>query len=264
MKKLIFFFIVFSTLMLGVAACSDDSDDDNNKSVAIERVEASTDIDLSKYNGLVCKVNDKTYDFVVNNKVVTATPKKDGEPAYTMPYDPEMIGGSSGVYMYLYRTDLAWGKKTDQSTFDKMMGYDALIAKKGGNLPSVITDLSLVHQYSMVSFTTKGVPQGAKITVKNSDFDYVVTPYRIGDDQYQCIPPLAMDCMVSLVIDDVEYLTKTIYYAIQKRSKALLQDSNRFYSFELVYNADAGEDEEKLSITNGAIDTWTNQHFADN
>jgi hypothetical protein len=260
MKKLIFLFIIFSTLMLGMAACSDD--DNDNKSVAIERVEASTDIDLSEYSGLVCKVNGEEYDFVVDNKVVTATPKKGGEVAYTMPYDPEMIGGSSGVHMYLSRTDIAWGQKTDQSTYDKMICFDALIAKKGGNLPSVITDISLVHQYSMISFTTKGMPQGAKITVKNPDLDLIVIPYHTSEGLYQCIAPLAMNCVVSLEVDGVEYQTKTIYYAIQKKSKILLQVSNRFYSFEVVYNAEAGEGE-KLCITNGTIDAWVNQHFTE-
>lgn len=264
MKNLASLFFTFSILFLGFTACS-DSDSENGKSNPIKRVEASTKIDLSKYDRFICHVNGEEYDYTIINNSVTATPKEGGKVAYTYPYDPEMMGGSSGVYLQLASGELlSWGmnKQIDQSTFADLTHFDALIAEAGGNQPSVIKGLKIRHQFSMLSFTVKDLPQDAIVSVRSQTNNISIKPYITESKVYQCIPNLALKYHVSIKVDDKEYSTQNIYDAIIIKNRAVLRDSNNFYEFEVIYNADAEKDEEKLAIQNGTIKQWVNQHFA--
>lgn len=261
MKKLALLMMLITMLFIGLVGCSDN---DENKGVPIERIEASTEIDLSKYQGhnLQCYVNGKMYDYVIEGNTVAATPKPDGEIAYSYLYEEGMIGGSVGVYMNLGESSFIWNPKQDQNTFEKMMSYDFLSCGTGEYQKSVIKGLTLGHQFSMLSFATKNLPDNAVVTVSSDrGGEYRIKPYKTSNNIYRCIPYLAMQMTVMVSIDGKDYYTPTVYDAVKQKTRAVLQDSDVFYTFEVVYNADAEKDENKLSIENGKVERWINQHF---
>lgn len=268
MKNLTFLFFTFLILIIGFAACSDD---DNDKKVPIERVEAISEIKLEKYPQLSCFVNGEEYDYAVEGDKIIITPKKDGQIAYAHPYkennSPTGCFAPNGVYISFKSPDQIWGSEIDQSSFDKMLSFDEFSTYKGGDLSSVITGLTITRGANMVSFNIKGIPSNAIVSIKdeNPTQTTIITPYLTKIGSYQCIYYDLSQFVVSVKIEDIEYQTLDIYYAITSlnRTSPTAPYTYNFYNFEVVYNPDAEKDEDKLVIQNGTIEPWINQHFED-
>lgn len=262
MKQINFFHVLMLLPFVAfLSSCSDNNEAITPKGTAVKSIEASTNFDLSHRSDWVLSMSGYKYDFTVDGNALKGIPQD--EP-FHYSYGQETTNGATEFILRPPVKDTrdigpVIPPTADQSTWEKLIGYDLLRGIYSGNVVENITGVTFLHHDALLDFTMTNLPPNAQVFVVQWDGDQIITPfYDEETESYKAI--VAQQNTLQSIYIMVEANGKRYFTSLHSESDETRSMAyNKFTSAVVNFNVDVNDEEETLEVGKLKIDYFSKE-----